>query len=68
MGDVKGTKKCPGYRSDHSLFMLKLKKMEFKKDRPYWKFNNSLLKDKQYVDTIKSIITEIKKTVCHTRL
>ena len=61
IGDVKGTQKCPGYRSDHSLFILKLKKMEFKKDRPYWKFNNSLLKDKQYVEAIKSIITEVKK-------
>ena len=49
------------YRSDHSLIMLHLKKEEFKRDRPYWKFNNSLLHDKKYIQEIKKLILEIKK-------
>lgn len=51
----------PGYRSDHSIITLALKKDQFKRDRPFWKFNNSLLKDKQYVSEIKTLIYDVKK-------
>ena len=51
--DVKECTIKPGYRSDHSLITLSLKKQEFVRDRPYWKFNNSLLTDKKYVQCIK---------------
>ena len=51
----------PGHRSDHSVVSLSLKKEEFKRDRPFWKFNNSLLKDKKYIEQIKTVITEVKK-------
>ena len=60
MGEVKETKICPGYRTDHSLVKLTLRRKAFEKDRPYWKFNNSLLKDKCYVEKIKNKIDEIK--------
>ena len=58
MGDVKGMHINPGYRSDHSLVTLLLRKKEFKKDRPFWKFNNSLLHDKKYIEVIKNLIIE----------
>ena len=51
----------PGYRSDHSFVILSLKKEQIKRDRPFWKFNNSLLKDKDYVDQIKELILELKE-------
>ena len=51
----------PAYRSDHSLVMLLLKKEQFKRDRPFWKLNNSLLRDRKYILEIKKIISEIKK-------
>ena len=51
----------PGYRSDHSLVTLSLEKEQFTRDRPFWKFNNSLLKDKMYIAEIKKVITEVKK-------
>ena len=51
----------PSYRSDHSLVILALKKDQFKRDRPFWKFNNSLLKDQQYISEIKKLILDIKK-------
>ena len=51
----------PAYRSDHSLVTLHLKKEQFKCDRPFWKFNNSLLRDRKFILEIKTLISEIKK-------
>ena len=51
----------PGYRSDHSLVTLTLRKNELKRDRQFWKFNNSLLKDKCYIEVVKSLIHTIRK-------
>ena len=31
----------PGYRSDHNIVTLDIKKGEREKKRQYWKFNNS---------------------------
>jgi exonuclease III len=50
-----------GHRSDHSLVTLIFKTTDFKRDRPFWKFNNSLLYDKKYVDEIKKVILQVKK-------
>ena len=44
----------PGYRSDHSFVSVTLYDLNFKnKTISYWKFNNSLLKDKLFIETIK---------------
>ena len=52
----------PGYRSDHSIVTVSLIDINLKnKTRSYWKFNNSLLKDKIYVDNIKETILRVKK-------
>ena len=62
---------CPNYlviyrtsgsRTDHSAITLKLKLQESVRGRGYWKFNNSLLKDKKYVDEVKRVIEEVKQT------
>lgn len=53
MGEVQNITISPGYRTDHSLVTLYLKKEEFKRDRPFWKFNNAHLKDSKYLDEIK---------------
>ena len=34
---------------------------KFKKGRSYWRFNNSLLHDKDYINQIKQLIIEIKR-------
>ena len=52
----------PGYRADHSSITLRVKLQNNERGRGYWKFNNSLLKDKSYVDEIKKIIQEVKNT------
>ena len=52
------------YRSDHSIITLALKQEGFKRGKPYWKFNNSLLKNIDYVETVKKVIIECKKEYC----
>ena len=50
----------PGYRTDHSGIILKLKLQESERGRGYWKFNNTLLKDKKYIEDVKATLREIK--------
>ena len=50
----------PGYRSDHSAVILELKFNSFERGRGLWKFNNSLLTDKIYVDKVKETIERLK--------
>ena len=52
-----------GYRSDHSIANIGLKKVaaQSKRAKQYWKFNNSLLRDKNYVNTIKQLVLDVKK-------
>lgn len=58
---VKQCKIDNSYRSDHSPVVLSLSFTEFVKGKPLWKFNNSLLKDIQYLNTINNKINEVKK-------
>ena len=44
------------YRSDHIGKMFTISLSQIKKGRGLWKFNNSLLTDKQYVQFVKEII------------
>lgn len=61
MLDVQDCKIEAGHRSDHSLVTLMLKTDSFQRDRPFWKFNNSLLRDIDFVNLIKKHISEIKQ-------
>lgn len=49
------------YRSDHSPVVLCIKKNEFLKGKGIWKFNDSLLTDKEYIKIVKQIVIDIKK-------
>ena len=55
---VHDTSIIPGYRSDNSGIYLKIKLHENERGRGYWKFNNTLLKDKDYVNVVKLQIQE----------
>ena len=46
----------PSYRTDHSSVELELKLSDFKRGKGFWKMNNSLLKDKEYVNKVKQTI------------
>ena len=47
------------YRSDHSPVSLTLQFVDQKRGRGTWKFNNSLLYDKTYVEIVKKCISEM---------
>ena len=46
------------YRSDHSPIILQLKLNNFSIGRGLWKFNNSLLFDKEYIKSVKEVISK----------
>ena len=48
----------PGYRTYHSLICMEYKVAENIQGRGYFKFNNSLLRDAEYVSKVKNIILE----------
>ena len=50
-----------GYRTDHSMIILKLKLGKTIKHNTFWKFNSSLLKDKVYLDEINEEIVNVKR-------
>ena len=51
-----------GYRTDHPGTILKLKFNNNERGKGYWKFNNSLLKDNEYIQIVKKAIEEVKDT------
>lgn len=51
-----------GYRTDHSGIILNLKLNQNERGRGYWKFNNSLLRDNDYIQLVKKTIEEVKNT------
>lgn len=50
-----------GYRSDHSIVTLELNITEITHGKSYWKHNNSLLTDHEYLKVINKQISDIKK-------
>ena len=52
----------PSHRSDHIIVTLKIGKRRESTNRTFWKSNNSLLKDTEYV---KIVILEIRKQYTH---
>ena len=52
-------KTLPGYRTDHSAISLKLNLNDIPRGKGYWKFNNNLLQDKEYVGKVKLCINQI---------
>ena len=61
MPEIHGIKIHPSYRSDHSTVCLELKTKDRKRSEQYWKFHNSLLKDKNCIMIIKQLILDLKK-------
>jgi len=56
---VKNTNILPGYRTDHSLVSINFCFSDLDRGKGYWKFNNSLLKDLDYVNLVKSTIKNV---------
>ena len=55
----------PSIASDHSAIILKLRPTyKGNRGRSYWKFNNSLTEDRQFVNSLKNKIPVFEKEVC----
>jgi exonuclease III len=55
------TKKCSidlGHKTDHSSVKVTFQLSNFKRGKGIWKFNNSLLHDKNYINLIKTTIKD----------
>ena len=50
-----------GYRSDHSLIEIERDSQEIIRGKGFWKLNNSLLRDPDYIITVKKTIEEVKE-------
>ena len=49
----------PGICSDHSPIVLDIDFTKFVRGRGFWKFNNSLLKDPEYLEIVKDAIKRV---------
>ena len=58
---VTDVKILPSYKSDHGSVVLYWQINEFEKGKGLWKFNTSLLKDRKYIEEVKSCITKVKE-------
>ena len=54
----------PGYRSDHSILEIGIILNSFKRGRGLWKFNCSLLQNKDYIHEVNKTIEEVKLRYC----
>ena len=57
---VKEAKIFPRFRSDHSMIMINIEPLEVKRGRGYWKLNNSVLHESNYLKLINQGIEEVR--------
>ena len=50
----------PGYKTDHSMILLKIALHHNPRGRGFWKLNTSLLKEEEYLNLIKTTIYKTK--------
>lgn len=55
---MRKTKIIPGYKTDHSATVFDFSVSNTVRGKGYWKFNAQLLKDVEYINLVKSCITE----------
>ena len=55
------SKVSPGFKSDHSLVSLEIDFSKVQLGRGFFKFNNSLLRDQDYVNLVKKTITNVTR-------
>ena len=61
--DVKSCKQLTPVQSDHSPIVLHISSISDKtRGRGYWKFNNSLTEDKDFVEKLRTYINDVKST------
>ena len=69
--DIAGADIMPGYCSGHSLVYIGLKSDIVKRHCPLWKFKNSLLPDRVFVNLVKQVNLDLKrrgKKACYSSI
>lgn len=61
LSNIKDADVLIAYRSDHSSIYLNLEFKKEDKTHNFWKFNSTLLRDKQYVEAVHTTICEVKE-------
>ena len=61
LSEINGSNIGSSYRSDHSFIDVVLRTDERKRDKQFWKFNNSLLKDTGFVKEVQKVILDLKQ-------
>ena len=51
----------PGIKSDHSIIFVHISNSLVKRGRGFWKFNSTLLRDLEYVNSISRLIDSLKE-------
>ena len=55
---LKDFQTLPSHRSDHRPIMITIDFSSFKRGKGYWKFNNSMLNDQEYIHEVKRTVRE----------
>lgn len=58
VANVIDVKLYPPLQSDHSIVVLTIRTHEEHRGRGYWKFNNSLLKDTDYINITQNLLSD----------
>lgn len=66
LGIISAADMTPGYKSDHDIVTIDLQISKYKRGRGYWKFNNSLLKETEYVNIVHAVINNTRDTYAAT--
>ena len=56
---IECTEYIPVYKTDHQAFYMSMNLTGKERGPSYWKFNNSLLREKPYVDMINKLLPEL---------
>ena len=62
--EVKEISSSCKYRSDHTPIIIDINRNAFKREKTFWKFNNRLLYDKDYISLVKEEIKRTKQQYC----
>ena len=61
MGNITSTDILPGFKTDHSMIILKISLHSNPRGPGFWKLNTSLLADTNYIELIKLTIQQTRE-------
>ncbi len=65
LNEIQLYKTLPGLYSDHSILKIEIGISESTRGKGFWKFNNLLLHDDNYVKELKRLLKNVKMNIPH---